>query len=65
MQIHFLTTDTSTFTGELCSLYTLWKQYELITSIVKELGTEVFNATPNSLLALFPAVSLEQALRIY
>lgn len=57
-----LTTDTSTFTGELYSLYTLWKQYELIKSIVKRLGIDIFNATPNSLLDLFPAVSLEQAL---
>jgi hypothetical protein len=60
-----LKTDIGYFKDELASYLTLWRQYECLNDIAQAQGTQIFNATPGSLLDVFERKSLETVLGIF
>jgi hypothetical protein len=59
-----LKTDIGYFKDELASYLTLWGQYECLNAIAQAQGTQIFNATPGSLLDVFERKSLASALGV-
>jgi hypothetical protein len=59
-----LQTDVGYFKDELASYLRLWGQYECLNAMAQAQGTQIFNATPGSLLDVFERKSLAAALGV-